>query len=145
MNDPESEVERRRTAGRRRDDVPLASAAFAEAFVALTDGIILTDPDGRIVSANPAAFRILGEDALVGQVFEELLLVKGVTPQLLFGMDINRNGKLDNHEMLEENTQGASSNPDAFRGWSAYLTLYSVEPNVTKVVNGRMKLTSSVW
>jgi signal transduction histidine kinase len=73
------DVERRRTPGRRRDDAPLASAAFAEAFVALTDGIILTDTDGRIVSANPAAFRVLGEDILVGQAFEELLLVSGAT------------------------------------------------------------------
>jgi signal transduction histidine kinase len=79
MSDPETAFERRRTVGRRRDDAPLAQVAFAEAFVALTDGIILTGPDGQIMSANPASFRILGEDALVGQVFEELLLVTGAT------------------------------------------------------------------
>jgi hypothetical protein len=60
---------------------------------------------------------------------EELLLVRGVTPQLLFGADINRNGQLDQHEMLEENNGGASTDPTAVRGWSAYLTLYSVESN----------------
>jgi Type II secretion system (T2SS), protein K len=60
---------------------------------------------------------------------EELLLVRGVTPQLLFGADINRNGQLDQHEMLEDITGGASTDPTAFRGWSAYLTLYSVESN----------------
>ena len=61
---------------------------------------------------------------------EELLLVRGVTPQLLFGADINRNGQLDQHEMNEELNGGASTDPAAFRGWSSYLTLYSVEWNI---------------
>src|SRR5213078_491173 len=74
-----SAAERRRVTGRRREDAALDQATFAEAFVALTDGIILTDHDGVVVSANPAAFMILGEDTLVGQVFEELLLVSGAT------------------------------------------------------------------
>jgi signal transduction histidine kinase len=72
-------AERRRVTGRRREDAALDQAAFAEAFVALSDGIILTDPEGVVMSANPAAFMILGEDALVGTVFEELLLVSGAT------------------------------------------------------------------
>src|SRR5262249_53954350 len=61
---------------------------------------------------------------------EELLLVRGVTPQLLFGSDINRNTQLDQHELLEEQSGGASTDPTSFRGWSAYLTLYSVEWNI---------------
>ena len=36
-------------------------------------------PDGTIVSANPAAFRILGEDRLEGKKFDLLLLVSGST------------------------------------------------------------------
>ncbi len=71
--------DRRQSIGRRREDASLDQAAFAEAFVALTDGILLTDTTGRIISANPAAFRVLGEDALVGQSFEELLLISGAT------------------------------------------------------------------
>jgi DNA uptake protein ComE-like DNA-binding protein len=64
-----------------------------------------------------------------GQVdtVEELLLVRGVTPELLFGADSNRNGQLDAHEMLPE-TSGITTDP---RGWSAYLTLYSAEWNIT--------------
>jgi hypothetical protein len=58
---------------------------------------------------------------------EELLLVRGVTPQLLFGSDINRNGQLDEHELLQD-TSNTSTDP---RGWSAYLTLYSVEWNIS--------------
>jgi signal transduction histidine kinase len=79
MSEELREVERRRVTGRRREDAALDQATFAEAFIALTDGIVLTDPDGRVQSANPAAFRILGEDSLVGTVFEELLLVSGAT------------------------------------------------------------------
>ena len=79
MNEQQSDSERRRVSGRRREDAALDQATFAEAFVALTDGIVLTDGDGHVASANPAAFRVLGEDALIGQVFEELLLVSGAT------------------------------------------------------------------
>jgi type II secretory pathway component PulK len=53
---------------------------------------------------------------------EELLLVKGITPQLLFGNDRNRNGSLDPGE---DDGSGAVD-----MGWSAYLTLYSRETNV---------------
>src|SRR5438105_5191334 len=74
---------------------------------------------------------------------EELLLVRGVTPQLLFGCDINRNGQLDQNELLEENTGAASTDPSAFRGWSAYLTLYSVEWNVTPDGNPKTYLNTN--
>ncbi len=53
---------------------------------------------------------------------EELLLVKGVTPELLFGRDRNQNQLADPHE-----------SPDAVDGsvldigWSAFLTIYSME------------------
>ncbi len=48
-----------------------------DAFIALTDGVVVTDPDGRVVSANPAAFRLLGEDQLAGRMFDDLLLISG--------------------------------------------------------------------
>ena len=70
--------ERRRAAGRRATDA-LAPVDVQDAFVALTDGIILTDTEGHIVSANPAALPLLGEDKLVGRLFDELLLVSGAT------------------------------------------------------------------
>lgn len=62
---------------------------------------------------------------------EELLLVRGVTPELLFGGDINRNGLID----PEEADGLAALGLDAYYGeldlgWSAYLTLYSQEANV---------------
>lgn len=57
----------------------ISNVAFEDAFVALTDGILITAGNGKILSANPAAFRLLGEDVLVGRMFEELLLVSGAT------------------------------------------------------------------
>jgi signal transduction histidine kinase len=59
--------------------------------VALTDGILITDGGGKILSANPAAFRLLGEDKLIGRAFEQLLLVSGaVTVQNPEGQAIRR-------------------------------------------------------
>lgn len=70
--------ERRRWAGRRQAD-HVAQVAFEEAFIALTDGVVITDAEGKIVSANPASFRVLGEDKLIDQTFDDLLLVSGAT------------------------------------------------------------------
>ncbi len=61
---------------------------------------------------------------------EELLLVKGVTPQLLYGNDRNRNGVLDPDE------DDGSGQVDL--GWSAYFTVYSREPNTD--VNGNPRI-----
>jgi type II secretory pathway component PulK len=61
---------------------------------------------------------------------EELLFVQGVTPQLLFGNDKNRNGILDPDE---DDGAGALD-----LGWSAYLTAYSHETNVDSAGNPRI-------
>ena len=87
----ERPAERRRSLGRRNEDRALEALAIQDAFVALTDGIILTGPDGVIVSANPAAFRVLGEERLKGRRFEELLLVTGAaTVQATDGHHVRR-------------------------------------------------------
>jgi hypothetical protein len=49
---------------------------------------------------------------------DELLLVRGVTPEMLYGGDTNRNGVFDEGE------------PGTDRGWSDYLTVYGRELNV---------------
>ncbi|MBC7816888.1 MAG: general secretion pathway protein GspK [Planctomycetaceae bacterium] len=61
---------------------------------------------------------------------DELLLVRGVTSELLYGEDFNRNGLLDPNE----NDGDASWPPDDANGalqlgWSAYLTAYGREKN----------------
>lgn len=66
---------------------------------------------------------------------EELLLVRGVTPDLLFGGDVNRNGMIDEHEAGEDG--------DAGLGWSAYLTLFSKENNLRADGQPRIDLNQS--
>ncbi len=61
---------------------------------------------------------------------EELLFVQGVTPDLLFGNDKNRNGILDPDE---DDGTGVLD-----MGWSAYLTMYSREENVDSQGNPRI-------
>jgi DNA uptake protein ComE-like DNA-binding protein len=62
---------------------------------------------------------------------EELLLVRGVTPALLFGADLNRNGVIDGNEQNLANIDNAdNSNGVLNRGWAAYLTVDSAEANV---------------
>ena len=60
---------------------------------------------------------------------EELLLIRDITPELLFGLDTNRNGVLDD----DEATLGDVSLTEAesVLGWANYLTLYSKESNLT--------------
>jgi type II secretory pathway component PulK len=66
------------------------------------------------------------------QTVEELLLVRGVTPELLFGRDVNRNGVVDQHEIEMPLPDGFDNSDGALdRGWSAFLTLFSMEKNVT--------------
>ena len=91
------------------------------------------------------------------QSVEQLLLVRGVTPELLFGMDQNRNGVLDSGEMNSMGTSMTSpmgamqtgamtsadgeevSQPDPL-GWAQYLTLHSAEKNVDRDGNPRVYL-----
>lgn len=55
---------------------------------------------------------------------EELLLVRGVTPTLLFGADANRNGVLDGDE---QQRFGATVDTAGSLGWAAYLTVHGAE------------------
>jgi hypothetical protein len=69
---------------------------------------------------------------------EELLRVRDVTPDLLFGRDVNRNGQIDAAEIAREQTNELAKSElmseeaqagSLDRGWSAYLTLYGRERN----------------
>ena len=87
---------------------------------------------------------------------EELLLIRGVTPQLLFGKDTNRNGMVDAHEIGPQSTANAmdplamaSLTDETYdpltegsldRGWSGYLTLYSQELNANEAGEQRIYL-----
>lgn len=60
---------------------------------------------------------------------DELLLVQGMTPELLFGLDTNRNGVLDESEAALGDV--SSTEAESVLGWANYLTLYSKESNLT--------------
>jgi hypothetical protein len=64
----------------------------------------------------------------VPESLDELLLVKGVTRDLLYGADANRNGVQDTNE--QPGTSSTTPPSNGFdRGWSAYLTIHSREQN----------------
>lgn len=59
---------------------------------------------------------------------EELLLVRGITPQMLFGADANHNGIID----FDEQDAAGGLEAELVLGWSNYLTLFSKERNRTR-------------
>lgn len=71
------------------------------------------------------------------QSVEELLLVRGVTPNLLFGADVNRNGVIDPDE--QQRFGITSDSPGAF-GWAAYLTVHGAEANRRRDGNPRVNV-----
>jgi len=65
------------------------------------------------------------------ETVEELLLVRDVTPWLLFGVDANRNAEADQSEPDPSDVSGIDNSDGSMtRGWAAYLTLYSLEANL---------------
>ena len=59
---------------------------------------------------------------------DELLQVQGVTPELLYGLDANRNFQLDATETSRGTLQFVDNNNGQMnRGWNGYLTLHSFE------------------
>lgn len=91
-----------------------------------------TDDTPRANGAESETYSVLGYRAKNGPLdtLEELLFVRGVTPELLFGNDRNRNGVIDPDE------QAGGVLRDL--GWSAYLTVYSREQNVDGEGNPRI-------
>lgn len=65
---------------------------------------------------------------------DELLLVRGVTPQLLYGNDRNRNG-------IADDVPDGSQTLD--RGWAEFLTVYGRELNTDTTGAIRLNLTAS--
>jgi DNA uptake protein ComE-like DNA-binding protein len=74
------------------------------------------------------------------ETVEELLLVRGVTPQLLFGADVNRNGILDAGEMSQSGGSSSADTQTLSTGLAGRLTLYSKETNVTAAGTERINL-----
>ena len=65
------------------------------------------------------------------ETIDELLLVRGVTPELLYGEDANRNGLLDPNEDDGEFSPPLDNGDGLLHlGWVAYLTVHSREANL---------------
>ncbi len=92
------------------------------------------------------------------ETIEQLLLVRGVTPQLLFGYDENRNGVLDSAEstkmsqgvqagmapgQLSASAMDPSISPPPPLGWAPYLTLQSQEKNIASDGSARVNINGS--
>jgi type II secretory pathway component PulK len=66
------------------------------------------------------------------ETVDELMLVRDVTPELLYGEDTNRNGVLDpNEDDADETDPPDNRDGQLDRGLFPYLTVYSREPNTT--------------
>ncbi|MGC4006916.1 MAG: type II secretion system protein GspK [Pirellulales bacterium] len=75
------------------------------------------------------------------ETIDELLLVSGVTPELLYGADLNRNGMIDENEQNNPRiSDSGDAPPEADRGWSAFVTLYGVEANLKPDGTARINL-----
>ena len=67
------------------------------------------------------------------ETVEEVLLVKAASQQLLYGEDANRNGVLDSNENDASDSEPADNKDGHLdRGFFDYVTVYSVEPNVSE-------------
>src|SRR5262249_54791562 len=106
--------------------LPNMTADIADAIVDWVDA----DDDARANGEESAYYGSLSSpyQAKNGPLnsLDELLLVKGVTPYLLYGGDKNRNGIQDEGE------------EDTTRGWSDFLTVYGRELNVD--MNGTARI-----
>ena len=65
------------------------------------------------------------------QTVRELLMVRGVTPELLLGNDVNQNGFLDGDEdPADQAPPGSPPTPPPNPGWDALLTIADTDKNV---------------
>jgi len=75
---------------------------------------------------------------------EELLLVKDMTLDILYGEDTNLNGILDaNENDGEKNFPLDNGDGELERGWYPYITMYSYEKNVTGEGEERININSA--
>ncbi len=108
--------------------LPNMTEDIADAIVDWVDA----DADPRASGAESSYYQSLSNPYLAKNgplnSLDELLLVRGVTPELLYGGDKNRNGVQDEGEA------------DNTRGWSDYLTVYGRELNVDMSGTARIYL-----
>lgn len=144
--------------------LPGMDAAIADAILDWID----EDDEAREYGAESAYYSTLDPPYAPKNgpldTVEELLRVRGVTPEMLFGTDANRNGQIDPNEIAtgaqnlalgpssslttsgfgNSTTNNAMSMPTGSldRGWASYLTLHSRERNMTPEGQPRIYLNN---
>ena len=104
------------------------------------------DPDDDVREYGAESFDYNGMDPPYNarnaplDSIEELLKVRGVTPQMLFGVDHNHNGVIDPDELNDPNANAMT--PDMLLGWANYLTLHSKETNLNNEGLQRININS---
>ena len=72
----------------------------------------------------------------------ELLMVKGVSRELLYGEDTNLNGRLDHNERDQDASPPGDNGDDVLDyGWLAYLTCYSYDTNKDASQQSRINIS----
>jgi len=82
----------------------------------------------------------------VPECLDELLLVRDMTRQLLYGGDDNRNDQLEPEEMVQADANtlpGSTTDAASFLPWSSLLTLHSSERNVNPEGQPRIDLNDA--
>jgi type II secretory pathway component PulK len=78
------------------------------------------------------------------RTIRELLQVKGVTEDLLYGEDTNLNGELDANERDRDLSPPLDNGDEVLdQGWIAFLTCYSYEKNVDGAGNARININQA--
>lgn len=111
--------------------LPGMTESIADAILDWVD----PDSDTRMLGAEQEYYSTLDtpykpRNGPLGSI-EELLLVRDVTPALLFGADLNRNAEIDDNEELFTIIDNVDNSAGTLnRGWASYLTLDSAESNL---------------
>jgi len=78
------------------------------------------------------------------RTIRELLMVKDVTPELLYGEDTNFNGQLDyNEQDGDESPPNDDGDSELDKGWIAYLTCYSYDNNKDAEGNNKININNA--
>ena len=125
--DSEADSQDEGTASNPRDALMALPGMTEDIADAMLDWID-EDDEPREFGAEADSYTALGYEPRNGPIdsLDELLLVRGVTPELLFGADRNHNGMIDANEgdMAASLNGGLGS---MSRGWATYLTVVSNE------------------
>jgi DNA uptake protein ComE-like DNA-binding protein len=125
-------------------ELPDMTAAIAAAIIDWRDSNEEPEADGIERSYYAAKVHPYTIRNVPFKTVRELLLVRGVTPELFYGEDTNCNGMLDANENdgdAGEPRDNADGKLD--RGWYAYVTVYSYLKNTNYIGNKRLNLKSA--